>query len=264
MKKLLKYIFILLTLGVTMTSCHSGYEEMDGKIYYKWIHGGNWTRENTLLKDADAETFETINNNINVNLGKDKNHVFKDASILEYADPNTFKQVKEYYWKDKNNVYLIQFGGTDCRIKDSDPKSFKVLKDYNWALDNNNVYYDLEKLHVVNPKTFVALNEKWGKDNKYYYYKNQRIDSLDYEKAEIVIAYFGNEPARPSDYIKDKKNVYFQNILVNDANPKTFKADGAGSFGHDDKYMFNWEKNEGPITEQYKQTYIDNEKKNSR
>jgi hypothetical protein len=42
-----------------------------------------------------------------------------------------------------------------------------------------------------------------------------------------------------------------------DANPKTFKADGVGSFGHDDKFMFDWEKNKGPITEQYRQTYID-------
>jgi len=264
MKYKFKFILLLLTLSVTLTSCHSGYEEKDGKIYYKWIHGGNWTRESTLLEDADAETFEAIDNHINVHLGKDKNHVYKDASIIEHADPRTFEQVKEYYWKDKSNVYLIQYGGTDCRIKNADPKSFKVLKDYNWSLDNNNVYYDFEKLKDVNPKTFIALNEKWGKDNRYYYYQNQRLDSLDYKTAEIVIAYFGDEPARPSDYIKDAKNVYFQNTLVKDANPKTFKADGVGSFGHDDKFMFNWEKNEGSITEEYNKTYIDNEKKNSR
>jgi hypothetical protein len=53
MKNKFKYFFILLTLGVALTSCHSGYEEKDGKIYYNWIHGGNWTRKNTLLKDAN-------------------------------------------------------------------------------------------------------------------------------------------------------------------------------------------------------------------
>ncbi|CAH0335208.1 hypothetical protein FVB9288_00841 [Flavobacterium sp. CECT 9288] len=259
-----KYLFILLIFTISLTSCHSGYEEKDGKIYFKWIHGGNWTRENALVKGADAETFETIDNDINIHLGKDKNHVYKDASILEHADPKTFEQVKEYYWKDRKNVYLLQFGGTDCRIKNVDPKTFKVLKDNNWTLDKNNVYYEFEKLNAVNPKTFVQLNEIWGKDNQYYYFKNLRLDALDYESAEIVIAYFMDEPASPSEYIKDKENVYFQNKIVKGANPKTFKADGVGSFGHDDKFMFNCEKNEGPITVEYKQTYIDSENKNSR
>ena len=254
MKNPLKQLFILLTLVLALTSCHSGYEEKDGKIYYKWIHGGNWTRENTLLKDADAETFEAIDNNINVHLGKDKNYVFKDASKLEYADPNTFEQVKEYYWMDKNNVYLLQFGGTDCRIKDADPKTFKVLKDYHWTHDRNNVFYKFDKLINVNPDKFVAIDEEWGKDDSFYYYHNLRVDSLDYKTAEIVSPY----------YIKDQYRVFFQDTIVKDANPKTFKADGVGSFGHDDKYMFDWEKNEGPITEQYRKTYIDNEKKNSR
>ena len=254
MKNKFKYFFLLLTLGGKLTSCHSGYEKKDGKIYYKWIHGGNWTRENTLLKDADAETFNTIDNNVNVHLGMDKNYVFKDASILEYADPKTFEQVKEYYWKDKNHVYLLQFGGTDCRIKDADPRTFRVIKDFHWTHDKNNVFYQFDKLLNVNPNKFIAIDEEWGKDDNFYFYHNLRIDSLDYKTAEIVSPY----------YIKDQYRVFFRDTIVNDANPKTFKADGVGSFGHDDKYMFSWEKNEGPITEQYKKTYIDNEKKNSR
>lgn len=254
MKNLLKYIFIPLTLLVTITSCNSGYEKKDGKIYYNWIHGGNWTRENTLVKNADAETFEAVDNNINFHLGKDKKYVFKDASILEYGDPITFEQVKEYYWKDKSNVYLLQFGGTDCRIKDADPKTFKVIKDYHWTLDKNNVFYQFDKLLNVNPNKFVAIDEEWGKDDRFYFYHHLRIDSLDYKTAEIVSPY----------YIKDQYSVFFHDTIVKDANPKTFKADGVGSFGHDDKFMFNWEKNEGPITQEYKNTYIDNEKKNSR
>lgn len=254
MKNLIKNIFIPLTLLVTMTSCHSGYEEKNGKIYFKWIHGGNWTRENTLIKDADAETFEALDNDINVYLGKDKKYIFKDASILEYADPNTFEQLKEYYWKDKTNVYLLQFGGTDCRIKDADPKTFKVIKDYHWTHDKNNIFYQFDKLLNVNPNKFVAIDEEWGKDDRFYFYHNLRIDSIDYTTAEIISPY----------YIKDQYRVFFRDIIVKDANPKTFKADGVGSFGHDDKFMFNWEENEGPVTKEYKKTYIDNEKKNSR
>lgn len=218
------------------------------------MHGGNWTKENALLKDADAGTFETINNNINVHLGKDKNHVFKNASMLEYADPKTFEQVKGYYWKDKDNVYLLQFGGTDCRIKNADPKTFKVIKGYHWTIDKDNVYYQFDQLPSVNSAKFIAIDGEWGKNDRFYFYHNSRVDSLDYSTAEIVSPY----------YIKDKNKVFFQDTIVMDADPKTFKADGIGSFGHDDKYMFVWEKNKGLITKQYRKIHIDNEKKNSR
>lgn len=257
MKYPFRYYSLLLTLSFFLTSCHSSYEEKDGKIYYKWIHGGNWTTKKTLVKGADAETFETIENDIDMCLAKDQKHVFKEASILEYADPNTFEQVKKYYWKDKNNVYLLQFGGKDCRIKNAEPKTFGVIKDYNWSFDNRNVYYDVEKLDHVSANSFVALNENWGKDHKYYYFKNLRLDSLDYQSAEIIHVKLTEQPGRKSEYIRDKNHVFFQNKLVKDANPLTFEAEGAGTFGHDDKFMFTMEINEGPITEQYKKTYMD-------
>lgn len=262
MNNFFTYLSILLVLiVVTMYGCNSGYKEKNGKIYHQWIHGGNWTRENTLIEEADAETFETIKSHINVDLGKDKNHVYRDAGVLEHADPNTFEQVKDYYWKDKNNVYFLGNGDTDCRIKGADPKTFKVIKDLHWAFDKNNVYFKLEKLNDANPEFFMALNEKWGKDKRCYYFENKRLDSLDYRTAEIVMTYFGQETPEPSDYIKDKNHVYFENRLVNGANPKTFTADGAGSFGHDDRFMFDLWQNEGPITEEYKKMYIDSEKK---
>jgi len=102
-------------------------------------------------------------------------------------------------------------------------------------------------LKGVNPKEFSAINEEWGKDNHFYYWNNLRVDSLDYESAEIVSDY----------YILDSQHVYFKNVIVNGANPKTFKADGVGWFGHDDKNMYDWAENKGPITEKYRQTYID-------
>jgi hypothetical protein len=215
MKKLIKTSFYYLIILTSLSSCHSGYEEKDGKIYYKWIHGGNWNQENTLMQEADASTFTTIDNDINLNLGKDKNYVFKDASILKYADPLTFEQVKEYYWKDKSHVYLLRFGGIDCRIENADPKTFLVVTDL-WTKDKDHVYYEFDKLIDVNPKAFVAIDEDWGKDDSSYYYHNSRLNSLDYSTAEIVSPY----------YIKDQSKVFFRDTLVRDANPKTFKADG--------------------------------------
>ena len=231
---------------IFLTSC-SGYTKKDGRVYLRSSNEASIGIKYTEVENADYETFKIINHNLNIDLAKDKKHVFKGASILEKADPNTFEQVKEYYWKDKNLVYLLRFGGTECKIQNADPKTFTVIKAYLWSKDKNNVYYELDKLTDINPKAFIAIDEDWGKDDSFYYYHNLRLDSLDYKTAEIV----------SPNYIKDKRRVFFENILVNDANPKTFKPDGIGSFGHDDKFMFDWEKNVGPITVQYKKTYID-------
>lgn len=246
MKKTINFSITLILFTFLLTSCQSGYEEEQGKIYYKWIHGGNWTMEKTLIKEADASSFTTIKNNLNMHLGKDRNHVFKNASLLDHVDPDTFKQVDGYYWKDKNYVYLLQFGGTDCRIKSSDPETFITFKGYNWAKDKNNIYFEFNKLSEANTESFVVIDADWGKDDGFYYYHDLRLDSLHYNSAEVVSPY----------YIKDKNNVFFRNKLVKGANPKTFKVDGVGSFGHDDKNMFDWEKNKGPITKQYRRTYI--------
>jgi hypothetical protein len=245
--------------GLTVTcllSC-SGYTKEDGKVYLRNSNEARIGVNYVEVESADYETFKVINHEFNIDLALDKNYVFIGASILEHADPKTFKHVEEYYWKDKKFVYLLQFGRTDGRIMDADPNTFKVFKDYLWSCDRNNVYYEFDKLAKVIPSFFVPINENWGKDNQYYYFKNLRLDTLDYKSAEIVNSYFMEEPARPSDYIRDKNQVFFQNKLVRDANPLTFVADGAGSFGHDDKYMFLGDSNVGLITKEYNKTYID-------
>lgn len=253
----MKFKQILYGLLVVLLFSCSGYTKKDGKIYLRSSNEARIGVNYAEVKSADYKTFKVINHNLNIDLALDKKHVFIGASILEYADPNSFEHIKEYYWKDKKNVYLLQFGRTDGRILNADPLTFQVIKNFLWSYDRNTVYYEFDKLEKVTPNRFVAIDENWGKDNRYYYYHNLRLDSLDYESAEIVNSYCMKEPARPSDYIKDKNHVFFQNKLVKDANPLTFVADGVGTFGHDDQYMFNWETNEGVITEQYKKTYID-------
>src|SRR5688572_11512541 len=129
MKNSIKAAAVHLLVLFLLASCHSGYEEKNGKIYHQWIHGGSWTKKESLVKEADASSFEVIENDIHLDLAKDKNHVFKDASVIEHADPSTFSQIKEYYWKDKDHVYLLQFGGTECRIPNADPETFVIIED---------------------------------------------------------------------------------------------------------------------------------------
>ena len=90
MTRLTKKISLFLTLSIVLISCNLGYEKKDGKVYYKWIHGGQMSKEITLVEDADAETFEVIKNDVDLDLGRDKNYVFLELAKLK-VDPATFE-----------------------------------------------------------------------------------------------------------------------------------------------------------------------------
>lgn len=243
-----------IVLSFFLSSCHSGYTEKDGKIYYKWIHGGHWTREYSLVEGADVATFTTINQSTNSYLGKDKNHVYIGASVLAFADPTTFEQIRDYYWKDKSHVFLLQFGGDTCVIKDADPATFEILGDDNWGRDQQNVYYKFDKLPNCNASQFTVINEAWGKDDKRYFYNHKPVNLLDYSSARVLSTY----------YIVDKNHVFCQDSLIPDADVKTFMVEPNcdGSFGHDKTNRFNWYTNEGPITPEYRKMYMEEKQTN--
>ena len=100
--------------------------------------------------------------------GRDKKHVFINSAILKEADPLTFFQIQDYYWKDQNNVFLLQFGSQRQIVKNADPKSFQLLDQNLWAKDNNHVFYKFDTLPKTNPNTFKIIDKEWGKLKKGY------------------------------------------------------------------------------------------------
>lgn len=237
--------FILVVLSFILVGC-SGYTKRAGKVYQRHSNEAHLGVSYVELEEADYKTFRRIKHNPNIYLGKDKQYIFYDSSILKEADPNTFEHIKEYYWKDEKNVYLLRFGITEYQIKDADPQTFFVLDDNLWAKDKNKVYYGFKKLYSVNKDKFTPINEDWGKDDIAYYWQDLRVDSLDYNTAKILSPY----------YIRDIHHVFFQNKIVDGADASTFNPDGIGSFGHDKLNMFSGTKNNGPITDHYRDTYI--------
>jgi hypothetical protein len=243
-----KVFSVTLIFSFLLAGCNfNRYELKDGKIYYTSM-SVSWHSSSTLIKEADASSFRTINNTGNIYLGKDKNHIFREASVLEHADPKSFKKINDYYWKDKTHVYLLSgsnVDSTESQIKEADPKTFVVIKN-SWTKDKNHVYYSFDNLKNANPKNFEVIDRNWAKDDKYYYFENVNLDSLDYNSVQIVSEL----------YIKDRYRVFYTDKLVKDANPETFKVDKEPFFAHDDRYMFEREENKGLITEQYRNIYI--------
>jgi hypothetical protein len=242
--KLYKGIFIISFFY--LVGC-SGYTKKDGKIFLRSSNEANIGVNYSELIGVDYKTFTEIENNTNIYIAKDKNYVFIDASILKGADPKSFEQIKEYYWRDKRNVFLLRFGGDECQIESADASTFILLDDNLWAKDKNNIYYGFKKLNFVNKDKFTVINEIWGKDDKTFYWQELKLDSVNYKTAKIISL----------DYIKDNNRVFFHNELVVGCDASTFVTKGVGSFGHDKKNMFSGIENEGPITEEYRKTYID-------
>lgn len=237
---------IILSLCCFLLTACNDYQIKDGKVYYKWFHGGALEYRTHLVENADAETFRSIPNKEGMEFAKDKNSVFLRGRLLKNADPNSFEQLHEYYWKDKNNVYLFAFG--EALVEDANPNTFSVLKEY-WAADKHHIFHQQYKMEGINKATFVPIDEFWAKDDKYYYHKTTRLDLLDYASAEVVSKY----------YIKDKNGVYLKTgEKLPNANPNSFVAFIHTNAGYDDQFMFSGAKNEGIITEEYRKTYVGN------
>lgn len=247
MKNHLKKLCILLICSLGIISCDK-YEIKDGKVYYRTYQIGRGGYNTYLIEDADSTTFEVVDNNIDIPLAKDKNSIFLRSSKIVNSDPGTFQQIKKYYWKDKNQVYLFVAGGYS--IKDADPETFSPISFY-WGADKNSIFHYYEKLDNANLDHFSVINEYYAKDDKFYYYRSQKIENLDYKTAEVINNY----------YIKDKDYVYYlAGKKLENANPNKFEPRGVGSFGDDGTFHFSGEKNKGYITEEYRKTYIDTKK----
>ena len=248
MKKIiLNSIRFFLSVSIfTIFGC-SGYTKKDGKVFLRNSDEAHIGVKYIELKKADYKTFIEIENNTNLYLAKDKRYIYVDGSILIGADPRTFKQIKEYYWKDKNYVYLLGYGNEVSKINSADISSFYLLDNNLWAKDKKSIFYGSEKLEFVNRDKFIVINENWGKDDKYFYWQNLKLESIDFKTAEILNL----------NFIKDKYNVFFHNEIVIGCDASTFRTDGIGYNGHDNKNMFDGTTNLGPITDEYRKMYIE-------
>jgi len=124
-----KVIFIVLTISA-LTSCSRGYKVENGKVYYEYWNEGSGQGK-SLIEQADAKTFQelTFDCDCNFEFGKDKNHLFIDGELIKNIDPNTFKFIGNYIFRDKDSAYFFGFYNNlnDCVIKGVNPDKIKLI-----------------------------------------------------------------------------------------------------------------------------------------
>ena len=196
------------------------------------------------LKGADAATFEHLDELGDYGYAKDKGQVYHNGAVLPRYHAPSFEMIKVFYTndggypdtgkyylyaKDRNGVYA-----NGERIPHADPESFvMVYTMYKfdtlnlYAKDKNHVYVGSEVLEGADPATFVEeFDEKRGlvyyHDAKRYYRDGMLLDIA----AEN--ATYGEEYELGSGYTANKRHVYYNGKLLNNAHYESFEvlADG--------------------------------------
>jgi hypothetical protein len=169
-------------------------------------------------------------------------------------DAPTFELVRnqqtidqEVYFRDKNGVYF--FGGTKFleleKLVSADSSTFEVLDYFLLAKDKNYIFYNGNIVTQANPASFRSIGAGYFKDNTHVFHTINNIiqafQGVDVHSFELVGYGIGEYPTQYdvnwTGYSKDKNHVYYQGMVVEDADPATFQVQGTAAF--DKNYEFN-------------------------
>ncbi|NMH23946.1 DKNYY domain-containing protein [Flavobacterium solisilvae] len=203
-----KVIILILTL-LFLTSCTRGYKVENGKVYYEYWNEGSGQGKR-LIEQADAKTFRELNfdSESNFEFGKDKNHLFIDGEVIKNIDPNTFKFIGNYIFRDKDSAYFFGFYNdlNDCVIEGINPNKIELLK-YPWAKSNNIIIHGSDTITIDDASEFSPIDEDWGKTKKYIINNNQILYDADLETFKTTSSFEGRDKkySYESGFIKENE-----------------------------------------------------------
>ena len=228
-------------------------EEYSADSRYVWYRGNK-------IEDANPQTFVAPKKknslDISIDLAHDDHDYYNQDKPLYVADMGSFKRVDGSWAVDRQNIYYI---GLEAEIgKDivpiGDYRTFRVLNDF-YAADAKYVYYKNNIVDGADPKTFAPLfgENNFGKDKNRVYYKAsatsiRNLDALKHRNMDYGLyeafhtdgqtVYNPKLMAMPDgtdfatihrveryrDWYADKNRVYYENRLLPEASPQTFKV----------------------------------------
>lgn len=201
-----------------------------------------------IVRNVDSKSLKVLS----THYLKDKNYIYfsqldRQDQVIKVPgfDVETFKVIQneqnhEQYFSDKNGVYFSEeLGGlnvSNSKINLADINTFEVLDYYLMAKDENYVYYEGKIIEGADSKTFEVLGTGYFKDNTNVYTqiggfrKLPGVDGCSFELINYVDQYQWER------YSKDRNKVYYQDLVVEDADPATFKIENGKAF--DKNYEF--------------------------
>lgn len=204
-----KSLFFFIAILFVFTSCRKGYIVENNKVYYEYWNEGTGQNK-TLLENADANSFKKIESecdDCSFEFGKDKNHLYIDGQPIRDIDPNTFKYVGNYVFRDKDSIYFFGFYNNlnDCAVKGINAKKFKLLK-YPWSKSNNILIHGYDTLSLTDINDFTIIDEDWGKTKKYIINKNKILKGADPKTFKVINSYSGKDDINEYEFGEIKKH----------------------------------------------------------
>ena len=179
--------------------------------YWKVENGKVWHQWKKLMK-ADIESFEVYESNDFI--ARDKEFVYFAWTKLSKVDRDTFQEVGDSYWKDKNHAY-IENEASIKPLKGFDSSSFKYLGN-GFALDKSFAYFCGKEINNCNhPATFKVLseNKNFAQDCENIYYESAVLKNADLKSWELL----------ENGFSRDEKRVYFTARKLPKADIKTWE-----------------------------------------
>jgi hypothetical protein len=220
----MRQLILVLTISIFI-SCERGYKVEDGKVFYEYWNEGSGQGKR-LIEQADAKTFRklTLDCDCNFEFGIDKDHLFINGELIEKIDPNTFKFIGNYIFRDKDSAYFLGFYNSlnDCVIKGVNPDNVKLIK-YPWAKAGNLLIHGGDTVSVDHINDFIPIDDDWGKTKKYIINNNKILYGADVKTFKVTSSFQG----------KDKNYNYEFGII----NENDFKHASFKTFDFDKKYF---------------------------
>lgn len=126
-----------------------------------------------------------------------------------------FLGVQAYSLSPLPRLYHIENDGVYYKKEkiNADKKTFRIIGYNNIAKDRKYVYYNGKIISGADPETFEYLNYYYSKDKYNIYLKGKPLNKRDIKTFRVMGA-----------YNKDKNGVYFQENIIKEADPASFKV----------------------------------------
>ncbi|CAL2103705.1 DKNYY family protein [Tenacibaculum sp. 190130A14a] len=200
----------------------------------------------------DVETFQYLQKNKSSKYSwtKDKNNYYFKGEKLN-VDYNSLKFLNDDFFYDKENLYSDLNDWKIITISKIESLPKKINEKY--ILSNNTLYYvgydkdrrislfsekieTYEKLYSISKNVVLIDTTVFEFGTKYEPLNPKTLKkvNIDYNSFESV---YESHSKNRFNYYKDDQNVYFNNLIIIHANPKTFQVLDY-CFSKDDRYVF--------------------------
>lgn len=155
--------------------------------------------------EGNSQTDNNDNAYQNLYYGADKNHIFINYKILEGADRKSFQLLDTYYDRDKDSIF---YHGEKLEGSDADsfifyPLSHQTYTRYEnflpgYAIDKNQAYYNFKPIENVDIASFQLVKGYYAKDKNHVYFQGEIIPLIDPETFIYVNQpLFRHDPTEP-------------------------------------------------------------------